>query len=252
MPQPRRPFLFIHGAGHDHRVWAPLRAALSPLGHPVLTPDLPGHGPHSGPPLSSVERMAEWVVDHARSAGLPGPFILVGHSMGSLVALEAAVQAPAIAAGLILLGTGYPMPVSPALLDAALTDRDQAHQLINQWSFVIPAEGGVDNPRRLELTEANLQVMASQAPGVLHTDLTACNAYAGGLAAAGQVRCPTLVVNGAWDQMTPVRALPPLLEALCQVPGGARMISLPGVGHNLVAEAPDEVYAAIRGFVHDP
>ena len=82
-------------------------------------------------------------------------------------------------------------------------------------------------------------------PGVLHADLVACNAWTGGLEAAAAVRCPSLVVIGARDIMAPPRAAKALAETLA----GARVVTLPDTGHAMMAEQPDAVLDALRGFL---
>ena len=92
-----------------------------------------------------------------------------------------------------------------------------------------------------------LRLMERSAPGVLHTDLLACHAYAGGLAAAAKVRCPSLVVAAARDVMAPPRAVEPLERAL-----NGQVARLDGIGHALMSEAPDDVLDALRRFLAMP
>ena len=68
--------VFIHGAEHDHCVWTLQTRYLAHHGRGVLAVDLPGHGRSDGPPLASVEEMAEcaallarWPELRARAAG---------------------------------------------------------------------------------------------------------------------------------------------------------------------------------------
>lgn len=251
LPEPAQPpVLFIHGSAQDHSVWALQTRFLAHHGYRVLAPDLPGHGRSPGPPKTSVEALAEWALGII-AAEQAGPATLVGHSLGALVALEAAARGAALVDGLVLLGSAVPMAVNPALLEAALEDRDLAHALINRWSHAPAAQLGNGVQPGISLPGLNRRLMERQAAGVLHADLAACNAYARGLEAAAAVACPTLLVCGGRDQMTPAQALAPLRDALCQVPGGARMISLPGAGHNMMVESPGEVLAAIRGFLQE-
>jgi pimeloyl-ACP methyl ester carboxylesterase len=77
---------------------------------------------------------------------------------------------------------------------------------------------------------------------VLHSDLNACNAYQNALAAAALVKVPTTVILGERDMMTPAKAGKTLAAA---VPG-ARMIVLPGAGHMMMVEQPDELLAALQ------
>ena len=113
--------VFIHGALHDHSVWTLLARWFAHHGHSVLAVDQPGHGRSAGAPLTSVEALADWLLALLDAAGV-AQARLVGHSMGSLIALEAAARAPARITRLAMIGTAYPMKVSQALLDTA---RDQ-------------------------------------------------------------------------------------------------------------------------------
>ena len=79
-------------------------------------------------------------------------------------------------------------------------------------------------------------------PGVLFTDLRACNDYRDGLAAAAKVAVPATLVLGERDVMTPARAGMELAAAL----PNARVVTLAGAGHMLMVERPDEVLAAVR------
>ncbi len=87
------PVLMIHGAGFDHSVWVMVRRFFSRHGHQVLAPDLPAHGRSSGPALTSIEAMADWLAEllHHQSVG---PVAAVGHSMGSLIATSLATRHP--------------------------------------------------------------------------------------------------------------------------------------------------------------
>src|SRR5580704_12926918 len=85
--------VFLHGAGMDHSVWVLLARAFAHHGFGVLAPDLPGHGHSGGAPLSSIAALADWTVELIEAAGLRAAR-LVGHSLGSLIALETAARHP--------------------------------------------------------------------------------------------------------------------------------------------------------------
>jgi pimeloyl-ACP methyl ester carboxylesterase len=242
------PVVLIHGAGHDHSVWNFQARRLAHHGFAVLAPDLPGHGRSGGEPLPSIEALAHWTSALLDAACLEHA-ALAGHSMGSLVALQAAAQLPGRIDRLILIGSVAPMPVAEPLLAAARNDRAAAHAMINQWSYTFPSQLGASSQPGISLTGLNQRLMERQRDGVLAVDLAACNAYDDGLAAAGRVRCPTLLLCGARDQMTPGRAVKPLQEALVNAAGGARMITIPRAGHAMMAEAPDAVGDSIRSFL---
>ncbi len=238
------PLLLIHGAGHDHDVWDAVAAGLAAAGERVIAPDLPGHGASAGAPLPDIDALAAWVLALADALDLPR-LRLAGHSMGSLVALAAAAAAPQRVRGLTLIGSLAPMPVAPFLLEAARDEPDRAHELINKFSFA--AVETIGEARRRTLEGANLQRMRRQPPGALATDLAACNAWQGGLAAAARVACPVLLICGEHDRMTPVDAVKPLFDTLEGSGHGARMIVLAGTGHTMTEEVPDAVIEAMRG-----
>lgn len=238
--------LLIHGAGHDHHVWDDVAAALASAGLRTLAPDLPGHGGSDGPALPDVDALAAWSMQLVDALGL-AQVCLGGHSMGSLIALAAAAQTPGRVARLVLVGSIAPMPVSPALLDAARSDPARAYAMINKWSFG-PVE--VLGEARLQtLAARNQQRMERQAAGSLAADLAACNAWQRGLTAAAAVRCPTLLICGERDRMTPASSVKPLFDALLGACHSARMIQLPGAGHSMMDEAPASVSDSIREFV---
>jgi pimeloyl-ACP methyl ester carboxylesterase len=238
--------VFIHGAQNDHSVWALQTRYFAHHGYAVLALDLPGHGRSAGPALRSVEEMADWLLALLDAAGLRGA-LLVGHSMGSLVALEASHRAPDRVRALALLGSTYPMKVSDALLDASRSDEQSAIDMVNIWSHSVlspkpscPAPGFyvMGGARRL------MQRMSQRNPEQLfYTDFSACNAYANGQAAAEAVRCPVLFIFGSKDMMTPARSTRLLTTAI----GHARVVQV-DAGHSMLAEQPDAVLDALAGF----
>ncbi len=236
--------VFVHGAEHDHCVWVLQSRYLAHHGFCVLAVDLPGHGRSDGPPLASIEAIADWIPRVLDAAGARKAQ-LVGHSMGSLAALECAARHPDRVAGIALLATAFPMRVAPELLEATRTDERAAQHMINVWSHSAYAHyPGNPGPGFWVIGE-NLRLMQRQHPGVLHVDFAACNGYEGGLTAAAQVRCPTLVILARRDAMTPRRAAQDLVHAI----RGARVVELHGSGHAMMAEQPDEVLDALRAFL---
>jgi pimeloyl-ACP methyl ester carboxylesterase len=246
---PRQPaVILIHGAGHDHSVWNFQARSLAHHGFSVLVPDLPGHGRSSGAALASIEELADWVIALLDAAEIPVA-ALVGHSMGSLIALQAASQSPERFTRLALVGSVAPMPVADPLLDAARNKRAAAHGMINQWSYSPASQIGASAIPGVWLPGLNFRVMERQRDGVLGVDMANCNAYLKGLDAAAQVTCPTTLLCGERDQMTPLKAVKPLQEALANVAGGARIMLISGAGHAMMAEAPNAVSDSLRGFL---
>lgn len=241
--------VFVHGAQHDHSVWILQSRYLAHHGRAVLAVDLPGHGRSAGPPLTSVEAMADWTLALLRAAGVTHASI-VGHSMGSLIALETASRATDIAIDAIaLVAAAYPMPVSDTLLEATVHDEDRAIEMISLWSHDTAHGGYSQKPSApgpgFAVMTGGRQLMRRQAAGVLNKDFVACNAYRNGDAAAAQVRCPSLFVLGANDAMTAARSG----RALAGKLPDAKVVVFPHIGHFVMAEAPDQTLDALVDFL---
>jgi len=236
--------VFVHGAQNDHSVWILQSRYLAHHGHGVLAVDLPGHGRSTGPALASVEAMADWLVAMLDAAGVAKAAI-VGHSMGSLIALEAAARRADRIAKIALVGSAFPMKVGDELLTATRDDEPAAIDMINIWSHSSYAQKPSSPGPGFWVVGQNKRLMERMDPGVLHTDFVACNAYANGLAAAAAIKCPTLFILGRRDAMTPFKAA----TALRQVISHAQLAEVPASGHALMAEAPDAVLEALRAFL---
>src|SRR5260370_39762622 len=96
--------VLLHGAGFDHTIWALHSRWFAHHGYGVLAPDLPGHGRSIGAPLPTIAEMADWTAALLDAAGA-AKARLVGHSMGSVTALEAAARPPAKLSALSLIRT---------------------------------------------------------------------------------------------------------------------------------------------------
>lgn len=236
--------VFIHGALHDHTVWTLLARWCAHHGFSVLAVDLPGHMKSAGPALDSVEAMADWVLAVLDVAEVKQA-ALVGHSMGSLVALEAAGRAPDRVSKLVMVGTSYPMKVSPALLEMSKNDPLAAIDLVTTLSYSsIAQKPGYPGPGvwvRGGGKALCRMVLAKQGNDQLyHQDFVACNGYADGLAAAAKVTAPTTLILGRRDQMTPPKAAAEIGTAV------KARVEMVEAGHVLMAEAPDAVLNALR------
>jgi pimeloyl-ACP methyl ester carboxylesterase len=239
--------VFIHGAQEDHSVWVLQTRYFAHHGFGVLAVDLPGHGRSAGPARRTIEELAAWQLAVLDAAGARDA-LLIGHSMGSLIALEASFQAPQRVRRLALLGAAYPMKVSGALLEAALNDEPRAIDMANIWSHSsiaqkpsFPAPGFYVPTGGQRLKQRISQINPDH---VFHNDFSACNAYANGDAAATAVCCPTLFLLAQKDMMTPPRNARSLAGKIA----GSRWTLLPDCGHSMMAERPDAVLEALFGF----
>ena len=226
--------LFIHGAGMDHSVWTLQARYFAHHNCNAVAIDLPGHGRSMGQASSSIEEMADWTAKAIDGLGIDEA-VLIGHSMGALVSLETAARYPGKVSQLVLLGIAAAMPVHQALLKAALDDDPLAVDLVTSWGHGPRGHlGGNQAPGGWLMGHA--QKLLSKAPdGVLHQDLAACHAYNNGPAAAQKVRCPTLIISGDHDRMTPKREGAKLAAMI----KGGRLSAIDGAGHLMMVEKPD-------------
>ena len=246
---PEKPTLvFLHGVLNDHSVWILQTRYFAHHGWNVLAPDLPGHCKSQGEAPKSVEEAAGFVLALLDAAGVR-KVALVGHSFGSLIALEAAARAPERVTHLALVGTAFPMKVSAALLENSLHQPMKAIDLVNVFShsMMAPPPSALGPGTWLYGGSRALmkRVLASNPRvNVFHRGFAACDDYAGGEAAMAQVQCPVLFVLGKADAMTPPKAAQPLQQ---KAPN-ARTV-LVDAGHQMMTEAPDAVLFALRDFL---
>ena len=243
----QRTLILQHGAGMDRTIWVFLARYFSRHGFNVVCADLPAHGASKGEALSSIEACAAhlWkVIDVLRAEhGLPdGEVILAGHSMGALVALEAAAQRTAQVEQLVLFGTGYPMPVGQPLLDAAQANKQSAVDMIAIFGHSYTSQIGHNPIAGISVQNMAMALLERAAPDVLYTDLLACNNYKGGEAAALSLAGkPCTVIAGRQDKMTPMKAgkhLAQLLDAQCML--------LDNCGHMMMSEQPEATLQAVK------
>jgi pimeloyl-ACP methyl ester carboxylesterase len=234
--------VLLHGAGFDRTTWALHSRWFAHHGFGVLAPDLPGHGRSGGEPLKTIPDMADWTAALLDAAGV-AKAKLVGHSMGSLIALETAARHPAKVSSLSLIGTAATMTVGPDLLKAAEANDPAAVDMVSIWGLGYQAGLGGSLAPGLWMHYGAQRVLEQCRPGVLFNDLAACNAYQGALAAAASITIPATLILGERDMMTPARAGKALAAAL----PNSRTVVLPGAGHMMMAERPDELLAALQG-----
>ena len=235
--------IFVHGAGFDHTIWVMPARYFARHGWRVVALDLPGHGRSQGQALTSIAQMADWLAQVIDAVSPNEQASVVGHSMGSLVAMSLAARHANKVRKLALLGTSAPMPVADVLLNAALDNDQAAIDMTNTWSHSARGSlGSSQNPgvSNLHIGERLLQQAGA---GVFHTDLAACNGFtADGLA---EVKQPTLVIIGDEDKMTPPRAGLAVADQLPHV----QQRRLAGCGHSMLSEQPNQVCAELAAFL---
>jgi pimeloyl-ACP methyl ester carboxylesterase len=229
----RAPMILIHGAGGHHLSWPPEVRRLPD--ERIFAVDLPGHGKSAGVGHHTIEDYAVAILDFVAALKL-SKVVLIGHSMGGAIALQAAIDAPSRVMGLGLLGSAARLRVSSKLLQAAANPSKAAvavHTAV-EYSFA-PATS-----RRLkELVE---QRMLETRPSVLYGDFLACDAFEGD---AAKIDVPTLVLFGELDRMVSPQAGKALQEQI----DGARFEVIPEAGHMVMLERPEQVAERLSAFV---
>jgi pimeloyl-ACP methyl ester carboxylesterase len=244
--------VFIHGVLGDHSVWILQSRYMAHHGWNVMAIDLPGHCKSAGEAPASVEAAADFIAQMLDAAGVQRA-ALVGHSWGSLIALEAAARLKDRITHLALVGTAFPMKVTAALLDASLNQPEQAMHMINVFSratLAPPPSGlgpgtwvyGSNLALNRRVLRSNTQV------NVFHRGFTACDRYANGVQAMAEVTCPVLFLLGAQDQMTPPKAAQSLVNAARAHQIAHQVVTVP-MGHHQMLESPEETLAALKRFL---
>lgn len=239
--------ILVHGAQNDHSVWALQSRYLAHHGFSVLAVDLPGHGRSEGPALSSVEKLANWLLELIEIAGVQQAFV-AGHSMGSLIALEAASIAPERIQKLALLGTAFPMKVNDALLFSAQNDEQSAIDMVNIFSHSKMTHQPSSPSPGFSVMNGSMRLMqrisAINPEQVFFNDFTACNSYLNGEEAAKKVQCPTLFLLARNDMMTPLKASQTLSSQIAH----KQIDIIEHCGHAMMSEQADTVLRSLNAF----
>ncbi len=227
--------VFIHGSGDSARVWQPLIALLPELRTVAL--DLPGHGAlaqQPGPAVVSIAEYATFVREEIERRGLSAPTV-VGHSLGGAVALQLALDAPALVGRLALVGSGARLRVAPAFLAAAREAGTHGNPQMTQVAFA---------PEHAAAADAYQAQQASTAPGMLYRDLAACDQF-DVMAELDRITQPTLLVVGASDRMTP----PKYSDYLATRLRAGTLVVISEAGHYAQIEQPQQVADALRAWL---
>jgi pimeloyl-ACP methyl ester carboxylesterase len=235
--------LFIHGSGQSHLSFVLQGRFFANRGWQVLAPDMPGHSFSGGEPLTSIEAMADWHAELLNALGVDQA-IIIGHSQGGLISLEMGRRHPGRVEKIVILASALAIPVNDMLLDMAAQKEAKAMAAMVSWSHdqdghrfdhTMPGQSHLDYGK---------EVMAQNKNGVLWTDLTACNNYTDGEAAAKAITCPMLCILAAKDKMVPAKFGKKLTELVqdctCHVIADA--------GHFVQSEKSVETNALMRPF----
>lgn len=231
LPDPKAPHLIlVHGAGGNHMLWGYTVRNLRTAN--VYAVDLPGHGRSGGAGRTSVTEYARFLRGFMDALGISRA-VVAGHSMGGATAMLTALQHPDRVSGLVLVGTGARLRVLPAILDGTLSDLPGTVELICETAYAPTA------PR--EIVRQGQRQMLQVAPQTVHDDFAACNVF-DAMERLADIRCPTLVVCGTEDRLTPPKYSAFLAERIPH----AELVLIEGAGHMVITEKPDLLARAIE------
>lgn len=244
------PLVFVHGFGCAHEDWRPQVEAFRPR-YMTIACDLRGHGQSPGAPEScSIETYGADVAALLRALNLSGA-VLVGHSMGTRVVMQACLDAPERVAALVLVDGSFQAAAGErAEEDVRRTIASAgwaafAAGLFEQMFFTPSATADRICARAARLPEA---IGSSLFPRMVRWDARHM------AATLGRVGVPMLAIQST--AMTPERKRVPLapggtapfLEMIRSHAPHARIEIVPGVGHFTMLEAPDAVNRLIADF----
>jgi pimeloyl-ACP methyl ester carboxylesterase len=238
--------VFVHGSGETARRWQKQVAYLG--SERALALDLPGHGTRVQEPGPPEMRMRDYALDvrqQMQAAGVHLP-VVAGHSLGSGIALQLALEWGQELSGLILIGAGARLRVLPALLEAARRDQAAALQEIQGMGRHTPEAASTVGEGVSRADAAPDDEPAGLAPGMFYRDLAACDRF-DVMAQLDQITLPVLVVCGEEDRMTP----PKYAEYLRAHLPHATLRMIPGAGHDVMSDQPDALNATIDEWLKE-
>lgn len=220
----RAPHLvLVHGAGGNHQHWGGAVRNLRMAN--VYAVDLPGHGRSSGTGLVAITDYASCIWQFLEALQIERA-VIAGHSMGGAIAMQVALDRPQRIAGLVLVGTGARLRVLPAILDGILSDPASTVEFICATAY--------SSSTARELVRQGQRQMLEVAPQTIHDDFAACNSF-DIIDRLAEIHCPTLVVCGTQDRLTPVKYSTFLAERIA----GADLRLIEGAGHMIMTEKPE-------------
>jgi len=225
---------------YQGNVWTLYARYWAKAGYNVVALDLPGHGLSKGDVLKTVEENAVFVCGLLKDLKLDHAVTVVGHSMGSLIALECASQLSGLQR-LLMLGTAVPMGVGDALLDAAKANDQSAIDMISLFGHCYASQLGGNPIAGVSVQLFAERLLESAAPGVLYNDLRACREYKAGIEAAQKIQSPVGLILGALDQMTHPSGADEVFKTFKK----ATKIVIPDCGHMMMSEKPELTHKAI-------
>jgi pimeloyl-ACP methyl ester carboxylesterase len=252
--------VLLHGGpGVDHSLYKPAFSALTDVAQVVYL-DHRGNGrsDYSSPDSWNLAQWADDVAAFCKVVGIVHPFVY-GASFGGMVAMAYAIRHPTHPGGLILVSTTA-QAASHAEAKMAMFTRlgGEAVGALARRRFL----DGDTSPEVLRLWLEMAVPLYQRTPYdpattkrfVLNREATAWFNRPNGegrsfnfLTQLAGVRCPTLVMSGTLDPMTPIECQRDIAQALPSSVLTYREFE--GCGHGVVPDAPEEALTIVRSFI---
>lgn len=248
-----------HGYRGEHHGLEPIVAQLPTVR--FVSPDLPGFGEST--PLTErrhdVDGYAAWLTQFVEALGLSGKAVILGHSFGTIVTSSAVANGLATP-GLILInpisvsGLKGPRPLATRAtvwyykLASRLPER-LGHCILGSWFIVRGMSLALMKTRDKQVRRWIHSEHHTYFSRYANRDVV-IEAFHASIADsvadfADQITVPTLLVAAELDDITPLSAHPPIIEAI----GNAQLVVIPGVGHLIHYETPVPAAEAITQFL---
>jgi pimeloyl-ACP methyl ester carboxylesterase len=240
------PVILIHGVGMAGSIWAPQIAALS-TDFDVVAYDMLGHGGSSRPPADArLSDYSDQLLSLVEALGLERPNI-VGHSMGSLVALEFALNHPARLSSVTALNAVYCRTAEQrrAVLNRAealegVGDPGSSEGTITRW-FGEPVP-----PAMTEQADLVRSLLTSVDPlGYARTYRLFAQSDEAHKGRLRELAVPALFMTGEFDP----NSSPAMSKAMAKAAPLGRCDIIPGVRHMMAVTDPDEVNIRLQAFL---
>ena len=231
--------LLMHGSGLTHIVWSLHEQFYATQGYNVLSVDLPGHGNSEGPSLKSIEEISDWIKSLMNALDI-NKLIIIGHSQGSLVAIDFAARYPNLINGLVLVAGSYKMPVNQDLINYAEAGDEKAVLLMMKWGYEGSKAFIGGNPVK-KIINSSREIRE-----VLAVDLNACNNYKGGKESLEKINCSTLCIFGDLDKMVPLE----VGNKMSSMIKNAEKKVINNCGHMIIFEKAFEMRQIVKEFLN--
>ena len=200
-----RLIIFIHGAACDHTFWVYQSRYFFNKNFSIISLDLPGHGTNPTKSLESIEALSSLIKKLIKEISYKEIY-LIGHSMGSLICLDIAMDNLKPIKKFFLIGTSYPMHVNKKLLLKSKNNQNLAIKDMISWSLPDKIKLNGSNLIGLNLPNFINVIMSNSQKGLLYKDLLACNNFIVKEDHFKKINTPVTIISGDKDIMTPKKS----------------------------------------------